>query len=128
MKRSHTVGTLAVTGGTATVTVADDLPEPYAALSLICVTALAVSAAVRLVHRLEGAQRALRAERRRRATVEREYAALVEDFNDLALEHAERSADMLDRPEHEHGPRCTCGGRARPYLSLVEREPRQGSA
>lgn len=121
-------GTAAVTSGTAAITVADDLPEPFAALSLICVTAVAVSAVRYLAHRLDIAERKLADERRRRAITEREYAALVEDFNALALEHAERSAGRFQEPEHRHGPRCTCGTAQRPYLSLVEREPRQGSA
>jgi hypothetical protein len=121
-------GTGAVTSGTAAVTVADDFPEPFAALSLICVTAIAVTAVLRFVHRAEDAERALADERRRRQAAEAEYAALVEDYNAVVLENAHLSAGRFQQPEHEHGPRCTCHTAQRPYLSLVGRQPRQGSA
>jgi len=117
-----------MTGGTAAVTVADDFPEPFAALCLICVTAVAVTAVLRIVHRAEDAGRALAEERRRRQAAEAEYAALVEDYNAVVLENAHLSAGRFQQAEHEHGPRCTCGTAQRPYLSLVGRQTRQGSA
>lgn len=137
MKRPHssatTTGlacTATVTGGTAATTVADDLPEPYAALGLVCVTALAVTVVRRIVQRLLDTERELASERAARQVLEREYGILAEDFNALALEHAERTISQLPNPEHDHGPRCTCRQRGpRPYLSLVdEPQRRQGSA
>jgi hypothetical protein len=126
-----------VTGGTAAVTTADDLPEPYAAVSLICLTALAVTAVRRVFTRVERSERRLAAvertlneERSRRASLEAEYAGLVEDYNELIIEQAEQTGlTVYDGGQHDHGPRCRCGRRSpRPYLSLVEPETRQGSA
>lgn len=135
MKRPHSSGTstglactATVAGGTAATTVVDDLPEPYAAVGLVCVTALAVTVVRRLLQRLLDTERDLAEERKARQVLEREYSVLAEDFNALALEHAERTISQL--PEHDHGPRCSCRQRGpRPYLSLVdEPQRRQGSA
>jgi len=126
-----------MTGGTAAVTVSDDLPEPYAAVSLVCLTAVAIGAVHRLItrtvtaeRRLTAAHRRLAEERSRRARTEREYADLVKDYNELIIEQAEQTGlTVYDGGEHDHGPRCRCGRRGpRPYLSLVEPETRQGSA
>lgn len=125
------VTTAAVCTGTATVTLADDLGEPYAALSIVCVAAVAISAVRRLITRAETAERRaaeaerkLGEERTRRATSEREYQDLVDDFNELAKAEALRVAR-----DEDHGPRCQCRRRGpRPFLTLVNTEGRQGSA
>lgn len=136
------VTTSAVSGGTAAASFADDFPEPFAALSLIAVTALAVGAVCRLRHRSELtelqrvaaerqlaiAERQLAEERARRAFIEGEYAGLVNDYNELIIEQAQRVGAQRSAG-HDHGPRCQCGRRGpQPYLQLVEPLKRQGSA
>lgn len=129
------ITTSAVSGGTAASSVADDFPEPYAALSLIAVTAIAVSAVCRYLyraevteHRLNAAERQLAEERARRAFIEGEYAGLVDDYNELVIEQAQRVGTQRSAG-HDHGPRCQCGGRGpQSYLHLVEPLKRQGSA
>lgn len=131
------VTTAAVCVGTAAVTLADDLGEPYAALSIVCVAALAIHAVRRLLARAEtaerkaaSAKRQLEEERARRKTVEREYRDLVDDYNDLVRAEAGHFPRPATKAGHEgHGPRCQCRRRGpHPFLTLINTEGRQGSA
>ncbi|MXM66734.1 hypothetical protein GR925_25715 [Streptomyces sp. HUCO-GS316] len=126
------LATAAVTSGATAATGADDLPVPSAALSLVCFTALAVTAVRRLITRAETAERRLTEERERRAHVEQEYADLVADYNDLIIEQAQ-DRGLIYRAtggQHSHGPRCQCRRRGpRPFLTLIDdARERQGSA
>ncbi|MFM9590799.1 hypothetical protein ACKI16_29855 [Streptomyces scabiei] len=131
------ITTAAVCSGTAALALADDLGEPYAALSIVCVAVVAITAVRRLITRAETAEdqaaavkRQLEEERARRASVEREYRDLVDDYNDLAREEAGRFSRPAKVVGHEgHGPRCPCGRRGpRAFLTLIDTETRQGSA